>query len=154
MNDPKSNLEKLLRPSDPAQYSPLALAYLGDAVYEILVRQQVVEEGNRQVEKMHRETIRFVNAGAQAARRLRIEPFLTDAERAIYKRGRNATGHTMPKNQSMSDYRKATGFEALLGWLYLKGDVDRIRELLAAGDAERMPADETVPENPEENEGE
>ena len=118
--------------TDPSQYSPLGLAYLGDAVYELIIREKVVREGNRQVLKMHQETISYVNAAAQAGLAMRIQELLTEEEKAIYRRGRNADMNTMPKNQSMSDYRKATGLEAVIGWLYLKGNMERIMELVNA----------------------
>lgn len=115
---------------DSSQYSPLALAYLGDAVYELIIREHVLSEGNRQVNKLHKESTKFVNAGAQADLMMKIEDKLTDEEKAIYKRGRNANAHAAPKNQDVIAYRKATGFEALIGWLYLRGDMDRIQELI------------------------
>lgn len=114
---------------DPALYSPLALAYLGDAVYELIVRERVLKEGNRQVAKLHKESTKYVNAGAQADLIMKIEDRLTDEEKSVYKRGRNANAHAAPKNQDVIAYRKATGFEALIGWLYLRGDMDRIHEL-------------------------
>ena len=116
--------------SDPSQYSPLALAYLGDAVYELIVRERVLAEGNRQVSKLHKESTKYVNATAQAELIMRIEDKLTDEEKAIYKRGRNANAHAAPKNQDVVAYRKSTGFEALVGWLYLRNDMDRIMELI------------------------
>ena len=115
--------------TDPTQYSPLALAYLGDAVYELIVRKRVLQKGNRQVEKLHKESTGYVNAGAQAELMMKIENLLTDEEKAVYKRGRNANAHAAPKNQDVIAYRKATGFEALIGWLYLKGEYDRILKL-------------------------
>ena len=115
---------------NPDIYNSLALAYIGDAIYEIIVREHVISKGNRQVEKMHRETVKFVNAAAQAELAEAIQDKLTDEEKAIYRRGRNATSHTVPKNQSVGDYRKATGLEALIGWLYLKGEYERIMELV------------------------
>ena len=116
--------------TDPSQYSPLALAYLGDAVYELIVRERVLAEGNRQVNKLHKESTKYVNAAAQAELIMRIEDKLTDEEKAIYKRGRNANAHAAPKNQDVIAYRKSTGFEALIGWLYLRNDMDRIMELI------------------------
>ena len=116
--------------TDPSQYSPLALAYLGDAVYELIVRERVLAEGNRQVNKLHKESTKYVNASAQAELIMRIEDKLTDEERAIYKRGRNAKSHAAPKNQDAVAYHKSTGFEALVGWLYLRNDMDRIMELI------------------------
>lgn len=115
--------------TDPSQYSPLALAYLGDAVYELIIRERVLAEGNRQVNKLHKESTKYVNAAAQAELIMSIEDKLTDEERAVYKRGRNANAHAAPKNQDVIAYRKSTGFEALIGWLYLKNDMDRIMEL-------------------------
>ena len=116
--------------TDPSQYSPLVLAYLGDAVYELIVRERVLAEGNRQVNKLHKESTKYVNAAAQAELIMRIEDKLTDEEKAIYKRGRNANAHAAPKNQDVIAYRKSTGFEALIGWLYLRNDMDRIMELI------------------------
>ena len=116
--------------TDPSQYSPLALAYLGDAVYELIVRERVLAEGNRQVNKLHKESTKYVNAAAQAELIMRIEDKLTDEEKAIYKRGRNANAHAAPKNRDVIAYRKSTGFEALIGWLYLRNDMDRIMELI------------------------
>jgi len=114
---------------NPDTTSALGLAYIGDAVWEIIVRTKVLSEGNRQVEKLHHESIKYVQASAQAARIESVMDKLTEEEIGVYRRGRNAKPHTMPKNQSSSDYHKATGFEALVGWLYLKGDMDRIKEL-------------------------
>ena len=113
----------------PVTYSSLALAYIGDAVYELMIRKMVLAEGNRQVNKLHRESTSYVNAAAQAKLIESVLDELTDDEMAIYKRGRNAVSHTTPKNQSVADYRKATGFEALVGYLHLSGDDERIREL-------------------------
>lgn len=121
--------ESIKNSADPSQYSPLALAYLGDAVYELIVRERVLADGNRQVNKLHKESTKYVNAAAQAELIMRIEDKLTDEEKAIYKRGRNANAHAAPKNQDVIAYRKSTGFEALIGWLYLKNDIARIMEL-------------------------
>ena len=115
---------------DPSQYSPTVLAYLGDAVYELIIREMLVREGNRQVQKLHREATEYVSARAQAEHAEAIMDRLTDEEKSVYKRGRNANAHGAPKNQELSDYRKSTGFEAVLGWLYLKGDMERILELV------------------------
>lgn len=118
---------------DPAQLSPLVLAYIGDAVFEIMIRTKVVEKGNRQVNKMHKESTNMVKASAQAELIQRLQPYLTDIEKAIYKRGRNAHSHTMAKNSSMKDYRQATGLEALMGYLYLKHEIKRALELIEIG---------------------
>ncbi len=122
--------------TDPSQYSPLVLAYLGDAVYELMIREHIVRQANRQVSKLHHEATQYVNAAAQAQLAERILERLTEEELAVYRRGRNATSHTVPKNQETGDYRKATGLEALIGWLYLKGDTDRIFELAGPEETE------------------
>ena len=119
-----------LKEADAASYSPLVLAYLGDAVYELAIRTLVVNEGNRQVNKMHRETASLVKAGAQAEFLKLIEEALTPEELSVYRRGRNAKSPTMAKNATMTDYRKATGFEALMGYLYLKDEFERMVELI------------------------
>jgi len=116
---------------NPTQYSPLVLAYLGDAVYELIIRKQLVSEGNKQVQKLHKEATNYVSASAQAKLIDNIMDKLTDEEVAIFKRGRNANAHAAPKNQDVIAYRKSTGFEAVIGWLYLKGDMDRIMELIS-----------------------
>ena len=116
---------------DPNGCSSLALAYIGDAVYELMIRQKVLSEGNRQVNKLHKQSSGYVNAKAQAELIESKLEMLTDEEIAVYKRGRNAVSHTVPKNQSVGDYRKATGFEALVGYLYLSDRVKRIQELFS-----------------------
>ncbi|MDO4296245.1 MAG: ribonuclease III domain-containing protein [bacterium] len=118
---------------EAAQYSPLALAYIGDAVFELAVRTKVVTRADVQVNKMHRHTTHFVKAETQARMICLLEDELTETEHAIYKRGRNAKSVTMAKNASMKDYRMATGFEALMGYLYLNGEFSRMMELIALG---------------------
>ncbi len=114
---------------NPNTYSPLALAFLGDAVYGLLVREQLLLTANRPAGKLHTLSVQAVNARAQAQAAEKILPMLTEAELAVYKRGRNAhPGHT-PKNQSEGDYHSATGLEALFGWLYLHGAEARLRAL-------------------------
>ena len=120
-----------LKEADPASYSPLVLAYLGDAVYEI--RTLVVNEGNRQVNKMHKESASLVKAGTQMEFLLAIEDELTEEEKSVYRRGRNAKSVTMAKHATMKEYRMATGFEALIGYLYLQGRLERLAELLGLG---------------------
>lgn len=115
------------------EYSPLALAYMGDAVYEILIRTMVVSRANQQVNKYHKKTSSYVKAEAQAKMILKLEPFLTEEELAIYKRGRNAKSYTTAKNASVIDYRMATGFEALIGYLYLQNEWERLMELVHIG---------------------
>lgn len=116
---------------DADSYSPLALAYIGDAIYELVIRTKVMNHGSMQVNKMHKRTAGLVKAEAQANFYKLLEEDLTDEEKAVYRRGRNAKSVTMAKNATMRDYRMATGFEALMGWLYLKGNMDRIAELVA-----------------------
>lgn len=115
--------------ANPKLYSPLALAFLGDAVYELCARQRVIEEGNMPVNGMHKKAVAVVNAAAQSAAFERIESVLTEEETAIYKRGRNATSASVPKNAELGAYRRATGVEALFGYLYLCGETGRINEL-------------------------
>jgi len=105
------------------------LAFVGDAVYEMLVRGYIVENHDFNVHAAHKEAIKFVSAKAQSALIRAIEPDLTDEERSAFKRGRNAKITTAPKNQDMIDYRMATGLESLFGYLYLKNREDRILEL-------------------------
>lgn len=111
------------------QYSSLALAFLGDAVYEQLVRLRLVLDANRPVGELHRLKTQKVCAGFQAKAVNVIMPMLTDEEQTVLKRGRNATGTTVPKHSSAAEYRHATGVEALFGYLYLKGDTKRIDEI-------------------------
>ncbi len=115
------------------EYSPLTLAYIGDAVYDLIIRTLVVNKGNQQVQKLHKETITMVQASAQARMITALNDQLSEEEHAVYKRGRNAKSASPAKNQSISDYHKATGFEALLGYLYLKKDWKRMLELIRAG---------------------
>lgn len=109
--------------------SPLALAFLGDAVYELLVRELVINSGFMSAHMLHKKSIGFVNALSQAKAVDIILPVLTDEEKVILKRGRNAHGNNVPKNVSDFDYRKATGLEALFGYLYLNRELKRISEL-------------------------
>ena len=117
----------------PGEYSPLVLAYLGDAIYDLIIRTLVVGDGNRQVKKLHKATSALVQASAQSRMMEAIEGLLTEEEEGVYRRGRNAKSFSTAKNQSLKDYHRATGFEALLGWLYLKQDWERLLELVKAG---------------------
>ena len=123
----------MLEERDPNGYSPLVLAYLGDAVYELVIRTRVVNRGNTQVNKMHRMTAGLVKAEAQAKMYMLLEEELTEEEQAVYRRGRNAKSATMAKHATMRDYRMATSFEALMGWLYLNGRLERLTELGSLG---------------------
>ena len=107
-------------------FSPLVLAYMGDAVFEVFVRKMLVRKANVQVNKLHKRASSIVKAEAQARMIAAIKDELTEKEKSIYKRGRNAKSHTTAKNASVSDYRKATGFEALMGYLYLNGEHKRM----------------------------
>lgn len=111
-------------------YSPLTLAYIGDGIYEIVIRTIIVDEANRQVNKIHKAASGLVKAGTQAKMIHLIMEDLTEEEIQIFKRGRNAKAVTRAKNASMSEYRRATGFEALMGWLYLSGQSDRMMDLI------------------------
>ncbi len=122
-----------LQEQDPTLYSPLVLAYIGDAVYELIIRTVVINEGNRPVGEFHNHTEKLVKAESQAELAKSILDDLTDEEFVMYKRGRNAKSVTMPKNAKMSDYRMATGFEALCGYLYLSSQTERLFELVHSG---------------------
>lgn len=115
---------------DIRSYSPLALAYIGDGVFDLIVRSFVINKGNVQVNKMHRHTSNIVKAQTQAKMAVKLEPLLSAEEEGFYKRGRNAKSHTTAKNATVGDYRKATGLEALVGYLYLTGQNDRLMALM------------------------
>lgn len=114
-------------------YSPLTLAYIGDGIYEIIIRTIIVDEANRQVNKIHKAASDLVKAQTQAEMATLLMEELSEEEVTIFKRGRNAKSVTKAKNASMSDYRRATGFEALMGWLYLTGQSERMMELIKLG---------------------
>mgnify|MGYP000938437670 FL=1 len=118
---------------DPRTYSPLVLAYIGDAVYELLIRTKVINHGSMQVNKMHKKSASLVKAETQANIIKAIQDDLTEEELAIYKRGRNAKSATTAKHATMMDYRMATGFEALVGYLYLQAQHDLLLELIRDG---------------------
>ena len=118
---------------DPKSYSPLGLAYIGDAVYEMVVSTIVLSEGNMSVNKYHKKSSSMVKAAAQAEVFEKIEPLLTETEMAVYKRGRNAKSATVAKHAAVIDYRKATGVEALIGYLYLNGEMERAVRLIGTG---------------------
>ena len=122
-----------LKEVDIKEYSPLTLAYIGDGIYDLIIRTLVVNKGNKQVQKLHLETSALVNAGTQSKMMRVLQEQLTEEEHAVYKRGRNAKSVSPAKNQSVTDYRRATGFEALLGYLYLKKEWQRILDLVKMG---------------------
>ena len=122
-----------LEQHDIRMYSPLTLAYIGDAAYEIVIRTILVRKANMQVNKLHRHAAGLVKAEKQSAMIEILEPLFTEEEKQIYKRGRNAKSYTKAKNASTIDYRRATGFEAVMGYLYLKGDYKRMIDLIRAG---------------------
>lgn len=122
-----------LVPKDIRTYSPLALAYIGDAIYDLIVRTMLVGKGNAPVNSLHRRASSLVKAEAQKESMLHIEPLLTEEERSVYRRGRNAKSYTTAKNASVADYRVATGFEAVMGYLYLTGQTERLLELAKKG---------------------
>ena len=122
-----------LEEQDLRTYSPLTLAYIGDAIFELVVRTVLVERKNTQAEKLHKAATKIVKAETQALMIEAIKEELTEEELAVYKRGRNAKAVTRAKNATMSEYRRATGFEALMGYLYLKGDIVRMIELIHLG---------------------
>lgn len=118
---------------DIREYSPLTLAYIGDCIYDLVIKSKVINEGNKQVNKLHQETSRLVQASTQSLMMRTMQEHLTEEEHAVYKRGRNAKSVSPAKNQSITDYRRATGFEALLGYLYLKKDYKRLLDLVKIG---------------------
>ena len=118
---------------DVRQIPALTLAYLGDCIYELVIRTMLVESGIMHVSELNKAATGHVKAAAQKELLQRIEPMLDEEELAAFKRGRNVKSNSCAKNASVTDYRIATGFEALMGWLYLQGRTDRILELVQAG---------------------
>ncbi len=115
-------------------FSPLTLAYIGDGIYEIIIRTLVVSgEGNEQVNKLHKKSSNLVKAETQANIIKAVMEDLSEEELRIYKRGRNAKSFTSAKNASITDYRMATGFEALMGYLYMQGNLSRMHEIVKEG---------------------
>lgn len=118
---------------DVKTYSPLVLAYIGDCVFDLVIKSMVISGGNKQVHKLHEETSLYVQASAQSKMMRAMQPCLTEEEHAVYRRGRNAKSISPAKNQSITDYRRATGFEALIGFLYLQKEYERLLELVKIG---------------------
>lgn len=121
------------RPLNAREYSPLALAYIGDAVYEVMIRTVVIGMGNARVNKYHQTTKEFVQAKGQAEFYNHIKEILTEREEDIFKRGRNAKSSSSAKNTDILTYRHATGLEALIGYLYIDQDIERILEIMKYG---------------------
>ena len=111
--------------------STLGLAHLGDGVYEVMVRSWLVLHGKASAKDLHKATVRYVAAPAQAERFEKIQPLLTEEEAGVFRRGRNTDPHSVPKAASRAQYQTATGLEALFGWLYLQGRTERLNELFA-----------------------
>ncbi len=122
-----------LKEVDISSYSPLDLAYIGDCIYDLIIKTMVMNGGNAPVQKLHKKTSSLVQASAQSLMMRKIQEHLTEEEHGIYKRGRNAKSVSPAKNQSVTDYRRATGFEALMGYLYLKKDYKRMMDLVKIG---------------------
>ena len=123
-----------LKEISPAQLSPLVLAYIGDSIFDLVIKTYLLDtKGNMQVNKLNRFASNIVKAQSQSEMIWIIGPLLSPAEEAVYKRGRNAKSYTSAKNASISDYRRATGFEALMGYLYLEGEYERMIQLIKAG---------------------
>lgn len=118
-----------LTPQEIKLMSPLGLAYIGDCIYELMTRERIVSRGNMPVAKLHRETVSIVCAAAQSSAVDTILAQLSEEELAVYKRGRNANGSHVPKNADPAQYRRATGLEALFGYLYLNERYDRVTAL-------------------------
>ena len=118
---------------DIRTYSPLGLAFVGDAVYSLIVRTITIEQGNTKVEKLHSRVSDYARATYQSALAGVIAELLDEEEKDVYKRGRNARSHAAPKSASTGDYHRSTGLEALIGYLYLAGKEERIMELMKAG---------------------
>ncbi|MDF2891638.1 MAG: hypothetical protein K0R80_2005 [Clostridia bacterium] len=118
-----------LSTSDIRMYNPLVLAYIGDSVYDTFIRTMLVSGGSIQVNKLHKRAIKFVQAKAQAEITEELHNILTEEEQDMVRRGRNTKSGTVPKNADINDYRYATGFEALIGYLYLIGNTKRLMEI-------------------------
>lgn len=116
---------------DVNRISMLGLAHIGDGVYEILTRTMLCAKGHASVNDLHKMTVSYVKAPAQAAAAEKIQPILSDEELAVYRRGRNAKVNSVPRNADIGQYHAATGIEALFGWLYLLGKKERISQLFA-----------------------
>lgn len=126
----KISSELPVKPGDLSTYSPLALAYVGDAVFDLYIRTLILSRGNAPVHKLHKQSVAFVKAKAQSDIIHKLLDRLDPDEQNAVKRGRNAKSGTVPKNTDIADYKYATGFETLLGYLYIRQDFDRLMEVL------------------------
>ncbi len=124
------------QPCDPNNINTLGLAFVGDGVYDLIIREQLICEANRPVGDLNKLKVEIVRCQAQAETAKKIEPFLTEEEADILRRGRNAHVTHTPKSATAAQYHMATGFEALLGYLYLSDRVERIMELLELANSE------------------
>jgi ribonuclease III family protein len=115
---------------DMKQTSPLALAYIGDAIYEVYIRKVLIENPDLSVDKLHKKAVKYVRANAQATIVLALEKELTEEEWLIVKKGRNQKSKTIPKNSDVGDYRYATGFEALIGFLFCMKRYERLMDVM------------------------
>ena len=120
----------MISKGDISQMSPLVWAYMGDAVYEKFIREYVIRQGLCKKGKLHKKSIKYVSAKGQSQILKEIEDFLTDEEKDIVRRGRNSNPHSTAKNADIVEYKYATGFEALIGWLYLNEKEERLEEIL------------------------
>ena len=122
-----------MKETNPLEYSPLVLAYIGDAVYEEYTRERILSQNpDMPAHKLHIENVKYVKANAQSRSAAALEEMLTEQEKAVFKRGRNAKSPTSPKNADVLEYRRATGLEALFGYLRLCGQAERLKELMQA----------------------
>lgn len=137
MEEGLSLIKEFLSPHEvSSKYSPLALAYIGDSVYDLKIKSCFVFRSNMQPEKYHKKVSTIVSANAQSAF---IETYLdklTEEELSVYKRARNSSPHTKAKNASLENYLKATGFEAVIGYLYMSGQLERLEEIINASIAD------------------
>ena len=122
-----------IEPKEIRTYSPLTLAYIGDAIFDVVIRSILVNKGNTAVNKLHQRASSIVKAPTQAKMAAALMEDFTDEEADWYRRGRNSKPHTKAKNATTRDYLEATGFEAVIGYLYLTGNMDRICELVRRG---------------------
>ena len=126
-----NSVSEVMKPTEvSSRYSPLALAYIGDSVYDLLVKRYFVMKSNMQTEKYHKKVSSIVSANSQAEFIEGYMDSLTEDEQAVFKRARNSSPHTKAKNASLQNYLKATGFEAILGYLYLSGQNERLYEIV------------------------